>query len=610
MSTNPFNATNLADAIRLRDVQWDGDTLLWQAGRTLFAQTGTDAPREILRNTSIRGGVGYGGGGWTVRDGLLVFVGGDGRLYCMDIDYGEPQPITLPWGKAASPAISPDGTRVLYVHTDGENDVLAMVLSDGSDWPRKRHDETDFVMQPVWHPDGERLCYLTWAHPNMPWDETAMWIQTASSPHRRLTSLKTPYTPYKENPESIFGPQFSPDGKYLLYAIDRDDWWRLFLYDLETEEIRRLTSDDAEYAYPAWQQGMRQFGWTGDSRYVYALRNADTRYTLVKIEVATGDQTTIDALRDYTFMERLSVSQTSDAVAMIASSSNIPERVISYHAETDSVRVRYRSRRERVSTEWLPKVEHVTWTAADGETVHGLCYPPTGATTEPPPMVVYAHSGPTSQANDDYNPVALFLASHGFAVLLPNYRGSTGYGRAYREAMRGRWGEIDVTDSADGARAMAQAGKADGDRLVVMGSSSGGLTVLQSLSTMPGFYRAGISVYGVSDMFGLAEDTHKFERYYNDSLLGPLPEAEAVWRERSPLLHADRITDPVALFHGEEDAVVPVQQSVGVAESLARRGIPHMLHIYPGEGHGFRKPETLQHYYATVLDFLRAQGVI
>ncbi len=239
--------------------------------------------------------------------------------------------------------------------------------------------------------------------------------------------------------------------------------------------------------------------------------------------------------------------------------------------------------------------------------MHGLYYAPaSGGFTSPglPPLIVLAHGGPSGQVAASYSGEAQFYATRGFAVLAVNYRGSTGYGKAYLNKLRGSWGLYDVEDCASGALFLAESGRADRDRLVIMGGSAGGFTVLQSLVDRPGFYRAGVCLYGVSNQFLLAQDTHKFEARYTDSLLGPLPEAAALYRERSPLFHAEKIVDALAVFQGADDNVVPRSQSDLIVESLRARGVPHIYHVYEGEGHGWRKAETIAAYYQTALAFL------
>ncbi len=250
----------------------------------------------------------------------------------------------------------------------------------------------------------------------------------------------------------------------------------------------------------------------------------------------------------------------------------------------------------------------MSWSSFDGEAAHGLFYPPTNpefSSSGKPPLVVLIHGGPTSQVTAAYDARAQFLATRGYAVLQVNYRGSTGYGRDYMLKLRHSWGIYDVEDARTACLYLAEQGMVDERRRVIMGGSAGGFTVLQSLVTHPGFYTAGICLYGVANQFTLASDTHKFETRYLDTMLGPLPEAADIYRERSPIFHAERITDPIAVFQGEIDRVVPRAQSDEIVASLRTRGVPHEYHVYEGEGHGWRKTETIERFYESVDRFLR-----
>jgi dipeptidyl aminopeptidase/acylaminoacyl peptidase len=257
----------------------------------------------------------------------------------------------------------------------------------------------------------------------------------------------------------------------------------------------------------------------------------------------------------------------------------------------------------------LAAARPVSWPTAGGAVAHGLLYLPAGYTPgQPgprPPAIVRIHGGPTDQATACYSASTQFFTTRGYAVLEVNYRGSTGYGRGYMLALRERWGICDVEDAVSAARYLADAGVADPGRLVIYGGSAGGYTVLESLCRAPGTFRAGICLYGVSNLFALAADTHKFEQRYLDLLVGPLPETAERYRERSPIFHADMIRDPVAIFQGAEDTVVPPAQAEEIVAALRRGGVPHIYQLYPGEGHGWRRPETIEAFYTAVDAFLR-----
>ena len=214
------------------------------------------------------------------------------------------------------------------------------------------------------------------------------------------------------------------------------------------------------------------------------------------------------------------------------------------------------------------------------------------------------HGGPTGQADVGFAFRNQYFATRGYAVLDVDYRGSTGYGREYREALLGKWGIYDVEDALAAGTYLVEAGLADPDRLGIMGSSAGGFTVLQVLTGHPGFFRAGACFYGISNLFTMASNTHKFEAHYLDSLLGPLPVARDLYRDRSPIFAVDKLTDPIAIFHGTDDKVVPIEQAESIVRSLAERGVPHEYHVYEGEGHGWRKPETVEAFYHSLEDFL------
>jgi dipeptidyl aminopeptidase/acylaminoacyl peptidase len=267
----------------------------------------------------------------------------------------------------------------------------------------------------------------------------------------------------------------------------------------------------------------------------------------------------------------------------------------------------------RSSGELVPEARYasalpVTWTAGGG-TIYGVLYLPPGyvpgGAGVRPPAVVRVHSGPTDQAVAAYNAEVQFLATRGYAVLEVNYRGSTGYGRAYTQALRGEWGNYDVADALGAARYLVAADIADPARIVIMGGSAGGFTVLAALCQAPEVFRAGVCRYAVTNLFTLAADTHKFEARYFDSLVGPLPEMAARYRARSPMLNVEKLNTPLLIFQGAEDKVVPPAQAELVVAALRRRGVPHVYHLFPGEGHGWRRAETIAAYYQALEAFLR-----
>ena len=405
---------------------------------------------------------------------------------------------------------------------------------------------------------------------------------------------------------AIFQPQFSPDGRWLAYVSDAAGWGQIYIYDLEGQEHRRLTTAQAEHGAPAWVQGLRTYGWAADSQSICYLENARGFFSLRRVHLETGESESVSGLEHYTELAQIAVSSQRPAVAVIASSSLIPPRVISLDGR-DGERVHRRRQTENLKANQLSAAQAITWPGDDGGDVHGLYYAPPIQDEMPPgqpPLVVQVHGGPTSQSAAGYENGVQFFTTRGYAVLQVNHRGSAGYGKAYMDMHRGSWGIYDVADSVAGARHLAQKGWIDISKVVIMGGSAGGFTVLQSLIDHPGFYKAGICSYGVSNQFGLLMDTHKFEERYTFWLLGELPEAADVYRQRSPVFHADKIQDPLLVFQGTDDAVVPQNQSDDIVASLKRRGVPHEYCLFEGEGHGWRKPETIERYYSKIERFL------
>ncbi|MEQ8672939.1 MAG: S9 family peptidase [Aggregatilineales bacterium] len=632
--SSSVQSSHIASEKRFYDVQCtaDGETVVWVETRgkhsALVMQTGVDSPRD-LTNLSVRGRVGYGGGEFALYDNQVIFSTGE-RLYRLSLERGVSHPIINAFGGFASPKVSPDGRWVIYVHTYEGQDGLGIVDFHGELWGRKLAFGTDFVMQPTWHPASTHVAYIAWDHPNMPWDKTQLRLLTLA-----MDGTGVPYASEHEilcSGASYYQPEFSPDGNYLTYVSDEKGFGQLYLYDLQSHETRQLTGIgsgvESEQLYhkqvkvppeigkPAWVQGGRVYGWCSDSKALYFLRNQQGFISLWHLDLDSGTTSKVDGLDEYTFLDQISVA-TSGTLAIIASSTRIPARVITYTPQSELTdnepaqnakpRIHARATMEMVAFDELAEAKPLIWQGDDGDPVYGLYYAPLNARYEgsgAPPVIIDVHSGPTAQTRAEYDGRTQFFATRGFGVLHVNYRGSTGYGRAYRNKLQGNWGVYDVEDAASGAKYLIEQGLADPTKLIILGSSAGGFTVLQSLVTKPGYYKAGVCMYGVANQFMLVQDTHKFEERYTDSLIGTLPEDAALYRERSPFFNVSKIRDPLILFQGTEDAVVPKNQSDSLVASLRTRGVPHEYHVYEGEGHGFRKPETYEHFYKAVMDFL------
>jgi dipeptidyl aminopeptidase/acylaminoacyl peptidase len=608
---SPLKPVDLANDKRLRDVAWDSDgrTLVWLEGRgatgVLVCQRDGEAPRDLNTGLSVRARVGYGGGDFAVARGQAYFVESSGRIYAQSLSSGLPRALTPAFGLAASPTPSPDGACLVYVHSLEGIDRLATVSSQKGAWPQILIEGADFYMQPAWHPTGRRLAWIEWDQPQMPWDGTRLHLATLRRPQDGPPQVTENRLLAGDESTAIFQPSFSPNGRYLAYISDQRGWHNLWLYDLVEDTHRCLTPDAYDIARPAWIQGLRVYSFSADSTRIYFTRCEEGRLPLYSLDLADGNIAPLAPLSNYTCIEQPLAAPRGKALACIASGSGSPPRII---ATRERTRVCARSSDEALQADDFSTPQHLSWRAGNGTTVYGLYYPPTGQTAsseERPPLVVMIHGGPTSQSTAGYEARNQFFATRGWAVLDLNYRGSTGYGRRYMEALRGNWGVLDVEDAVTGGQFLADAGLADPGRLVIMGGSAGGYTVLRALGEHPGFFRAGVCLYGVSDLFSLADDTHKFEASYLDSLVGPLPQAAARYRERSPVFHPDAIIDPLAVFQGSDDEVVPPSQAEAIVDSLRRRHVPHVYHLYQGEGHGWRRPDTIEHFYGAVGTFLK-----
>jgi dipeptidyl aminopeptidase/acylaminoacyl peptidase len=574
----------LAQGISFANVEWDqSGALVWLENRSnrgviVVQPADGSAPRDLTNDYSIRARVGYGGGDFTVGLGWVYYVASEsGRIYRQNLQTGIPQVITPAFGHTASPQLSPDGRWLVFVHSYEDQDCLAIVDREGNHWPAKLASGADFYMQPALRPDAQTLAWVDWNHPNMPWDGTFLRMAKLHVPEAGKTNALPTVADITlvagDEQTAIFQPQFSPDGEYLAFCSDATGWWQIYLYDLKTGVQRQLTHAAAEQGVPAWVQGLRTYTFSGDGNRIYFVRNEQGSQSLWQVDIATGKE----------------------------------HRIISFQPRGGEKVWR------RATTEELPETiyaaaQSIAWQGLDGGEAYGLYYPPTNPDFEgkgKPPLIVSIHGGPTAQALNEFALDNQFFTSRGYAVLEVNYRGSTGYGREYRNKLRGNWGIYDVQDAVSGAQKLADSGKVDGSRLVIIGGSAGGYTVLQALVDYPGFFKAGICLYGISNQFTAAVETHKFEVHSSDSLLGELPEAADVYRQRSPLFFADKIKDPIALFQGEDDQVVRRNQSDEMVAVLQRQGVPHIYHVYPGEGHGFRKSETILHFYETVEKFLK-----
>jgi len=587
---SPITAESLvAGAAGLGEVVVDGDSVWWaesrpdEGGRTVVVCDGIDA---LGADANVRTLVHeYGGGAWWAFDSVLVHSEfDDQRLWRQDPD-GTRTVLTpeseVPRGfRFADGRPTPDGRWYVCVredhHRSGEpaNEVVAVPL-DGSQQVEVLVSGPDFVSSPRVSPDGRRLAWIQWDHPDLPWDDSELWVADLGDgtvEGGRCVAAAG---------ESFFQPEWRADGT-LHVVSDRDGWWHL--YRLEGDDLVRLTAGEFEVATPQWVFGLSRYAFVGDDVWFARREGGVDRLALLQAD-GTVDDIPLDATSIGSLAAR------ADGVAAVAASwTTEPEVVTVTPAGTGILRP---ARDLGLAPAWLPVPEPVRYPTSGGEHAHALVYPPANpdqAATggERPPLIVLVHGGPTGCVRTHLQLGIAFWTSRGFAVADVDYRGSTGYGRPYRHRLRGGWGVLDVDDCVAVARFLADRGGVDGERLAIRGGSAGGFTVLAAL-TFHDAFAAGASRYGVADLAALAADTHKFEARYLDRLVGRWPEDEAVYRERSPIHHVDRLSTPLLLLQGSEDPIVPPNQAHLMVDALAAAGIPHALVEFPDEGHGFRK---------------------
>jgi dienelactone hydrolase len=550
----------------------------------------------------------YGGGSWLVAGGTCIFSNyDDQRLYRQSIGRSEPEPLTpAPVGLKRHLRYS-DGVldlrrrRWIGVREDhtGEGEAVNTIVAidldgHGASPGRVLANGHDFFCSARLSPDASRIVWLAWDHPNMPWNGTILY----------LSDIGVDGTPAGTRviaggaTESVFQPEWSPDGNEIIFVSDRTGWWNLYAYDLATETTRPLCPMEAEFGTPQWNFGMSMYAFAGPGRIVCAYTRRGLGQ-LATLDLASGHLRTIES----GFTEFGSVRADGDRVVFRGGASDRPTSVVTLDLQSGQYRILKQAtdlldRTELRLGKYITKVQSVECPTTGGKTAFGLFYPPCnpdydGGADERPPLLVKCHGGPTSSASSTLNLGTQFWTSRGIAVLDVNYGGSTGFGREYRERLKLNWSIVDVDDCVNGARFLVQQGLVDLRRIVISGGSAGGYTTLAAL-TFRDFFQGGASYYGVSDAAALARDTHKFESRYLEWLIGPYPEQEARYRERSPVYHADQLSKPVIFFQGSEDAVVPPTQTEIMVAALRRNGNAVGYFLFTGEQHGFRQAADIK----------------
>jgi dipeptidyl aminopeptidase/acylaminoacyl peptidase len=465
--------------------------------------------------------------------------------------------------------------------------------------------DSDFVAYPRVSPDGRKLAFIAWRHPHMPWDATTLTV--ADLGERGLTA---PVTVAGGPAESVLEPQWDADGT-LYFISDRSGFWNLYGWD--GAAARAVWPRAAEFASPLWQLGQANYALLGDGQAVARFSEGGID-GLAVIDLRRGSARVLEL----PYVQYDQLTRVDDQhVAMVAGSARAPQSILRIHVSSGRTETLREAGRALLSPAAVSVAVPIDFPSTQGRTAHAFYYPPVnpafrGPSDELPPLLTLVHGGPTTQATPAYSPSVQYWTSRGFAVVDVNYGGSSGFGRAYRRQLEGNWGVVDVADVIAAAQHLGRTGRADPLRTAIRGGSAGGFTVLLALCTSDVF-RAGADYYGISDMTALARDTHKFESRYLDSLIGPLPQAQAIYASRSPLQHLDGFKVPLLVLQGADDPVVPPNQSAVIVDALRARHAPVAYLLFAGEGHGFRKPENVIRslqaelsFYGQVFGFLPA----
>jgi dipeptidyl aminopeptidase/acylaminoacyl peptidase len=602
----------VAQSIGLSEIRFDGDDIYWlesrpqEGGRSVvvryvsWSSSSEDVTPEGF-NVRTRAHE-YGGGAWTVADGMVYFSNNaDGRLYRMDRYGHSPLPLT-PEGSFRYADGIMDLARRAWIgvredHSDLPNGdlqpvntmVRVNIIDGGLDSGTILASGHDFYSSPRLSPDGRWLAFLAWDHPNMPWVCTGLYVLSLHQPDAQ------PLLIAGGERESIFQPEWAPDGSALYFVSDRSGWWNLYRQKSRTP-TEPLAVMDAEFGQPQWVFGMSTYAFAGPDRLVCSYVSKGLGH-LAAIDLTTSELKPLDV----PWTDFSSVRGSKNRVAFRAGSSTEPASIVVYDFDSDHPNILKRATSvadDPALAKYFSTAEPVEFPTTDARTAFGLYYPAfnpdyDAPPDDRPPLIVKCHGGPTASASSTLNLGIQYWTSRGIAVLDVNYGGSTGFGRAYRERLDSNWGIVDVEDCVNGARHLAEQGLVDGNRSVITGGSAGGYTVLAAL-TFHDYFKGGASHYGVSDLAVLAEDTHKFESRYLDSLIGPYPEKADIYRARSPIGFVERLSAPVIFFQGDEDMVVPPSQTELMVDALRAKGTPVGYLLFSGEQHGFRKAENIK----------------
>lgn len=614
----------VSETVKLGQIALDGDDIYWvemrpsEAGRNVIVRRTPDGqimdvtPKDFNARTRAHE---YGGGAFAVQDGQIYFCNDqDQRIYSQTV-HSSPRALSPKTAfRYADGIIDNRRQRMICIledHTkpgrEEENSLISLSLHDDNDY-KVLAAGNDFYSSPTLSPDGKRLAWLTWNHPNMPWDGTELWLAELENDGTVGNSQKLAGGPK----ESIFQPQWSPDG-VLYFVSDNTGWWNL--YRFRSGHVEIVLEKAAEFGLPQWVFGMSTYGFESEERLICTFLEKDMS-RLGNLNTKTGELQIIEL----PFTEIDGIRASPGQTVFMAGSPISANAIVRLDLNTNKFEILRRSADVALDFTYFSRPKTIDFPTANGLTAHAFFYPPqnrdyTRPEGELPPLIVKSHGGPTASTSTALELKIQFWSSRGFAILDVNYGGSTGFGREYRQRLNDKWGIIDVEDCINGAKYLVEKGLVDSKRVAISGGSAGGYTTLSAL-TFHDFFKAGASYYGICDLEALAKDTHKFESKYLDRLVGPYPEKRDTYLERSPIHFTEKLSCPVIIFQGLEDKIVPPNQSEMMVEALRKKGLPVAYVAFEGEQHGFRRAETIKraleaelYFYSNIFNFKLAEEI-
>lgn len=614
-------------SIGLGQIELDGEDIYWSEGRpteggrnvivrlTPGGQPTDVTPAPFNVRTRVHE---YGGHSYLVHHGEVFFSNyADQRLYRHKP--GEaPRPITPADAgfRYADPFFDESRQRLICIredHSQSDQEAVNTIVAidpDGnnSDGGKVLVSGNNFYSTARVSPDGTKLCWLTWNHPNMPWDGTEVWTAQIQPDG----SLGQPELIAGGVAESIFQPEWSPDS-ILYFASDRTGWWNLYRY--KNGQTEALLPREAEFGLAQWVFGLATYTFESATSLVCTYFEKG-EWRLGRLDL--NNSTLTDFKTPFSNFGEVHVRGNTAVmgVAYIAQ----PRAIVRYHLDTGDFETIKKASQLEFDPGYVSQPVEIEFPTEKGLTAYGYFYAPrnkdySGTPGEFPPLLVQSHGGPTAFSSKDFNLRVQYWTSRGIAVMDVNYGGSTNYGRAYRQRLNGQWGVVDMDDCVNAAKFLAQKGLVDPNRLAIEGGSAGGYTTLCAI-TFRDVFKVGASHFGVSDAEALALDTHKFESRYLDSMIGPYPEMRDLYRERSPIYHTQGLNCALILFQGLEDKVVPPSQAEKMFEAVKAKGLPVAYLPFEGEQHGFRRSENIKrsldgqlYFFSKVFDFEPAEQI-